>query len=142
MKKILVVIVAAFLPVAAFAQNFQNMSEQDMANMMQKAMEVQICMEKIDQAELQALEQRANAFEAEVEALCAEGKRDKAQKKAIAYGKEMAKNPVLQDMKKCTEPMQGVMQQMPMMQQEMDYDKDYENIHVCDEPKEVLIKDR
>ncbi len=126
--KFLFIAVVILLPVTVVAQNFQNMSEQDMEKMMMQAQKAQACMEKIDQAELKAFEQRANEFDAEIKALCSEGKRDKAQKKAMAFGKEVAKNSAIQDMKKCGELMQGVMPQMPLM----DEDIDYSTQHVCD----------
>lgn len=131
MMKVLTIIMLVLIPVAAVAQNFQGMNEQDMQKMMQQAMKAQACMEKIDQAELKALEQRSNEFDTEVRALCAAGKRDKAQKKAIKFGKEMAKKPVLQEMKKCGELMQGEMPQMEMPL--MDEDIDYSSQHVCDD---------
>jgi cell fate (sporulation/competence/biofilm development) regulator YmcA (YheA/YmcA/DUF963 family) len=126
--KVLAVVIFVLIPVSIHAQNFQNMNEQDMQKMMMQAQKVQACMEKIDQAELKGIEQRSKEFDAEIKSLCAAGKRDKAQKKAIAFGREMAKNPVLQEMKKCGELMRGVMPDMPMVEDFEDSDT-----HVCDD---------
>ncbi len=126
--KVLAVVMFVLLPVCAVAQNFQNMNEEDMQKMMMQAQKVQACMEKIDQADLKAIEQRSNKFDAEIKALCAQGKRDKAQKKAIAFGREMAKNPVLLEMKRCGELMRGVMPDMPMVEEYEESDT-----HVCDD---------
>ena len=82
-------ILMVVFPAVVFAQNFQNMTEQDMQRMMELAQKMQACMEQVDQAQLAQLEQRSKEFEAELKALCDAGKRDEAQKKAMAYGKEM-----------------------------------------------------
>jgi len=127
----LLVILLVLVPAAVVAQNFPNMGEMDMQLMMQQAQKTQECMGQIDQADLDAIEQRSKEVDAEIKSLCAAGKRDKAQKKAMAYGREMAKNPTVQEMQKCGEMMQGAMPQMQMPL--MDQDVDYSSQHVCDE---------
>jgi hypothetical protein len=117
----------------AVAQNNQNMSEEDMQKMMQQLQQMQSCLENIDQAELNALDQRSSQMRAKVESLCAKGKRDEAQEAAISFGKEVAQNPTIQSAKKCTEMvssemMRGMMPKMPFM----DLDKDLTSNHVCD----------
>ena len=131
--KIPVIILLLLIPIATVAQNSQNMSEEDMQKMMQEMQKMQSCLENIDQAELDALDQRSTQMRAKVESLCAEGKRDEAQKTAISFGKEMAKDPTMQTAKKCTEMvssemMKGMMPKFPMM----DLEKDLSNRHVCD----------
>lgn len=116
------------IPVTCFAQNPMGMSEQDMKKMMQQMEEVQACMAKIDQSELEVLEQKAKIFEAEMKSLCTSGKRDAAQQKAMVYTKDIVKSAAVQAAKKCSEKMKGMMQTMPMM----DQDKDYSSLHVCD----------
>ena len=115
------------------AQNYQNMSEEDMQKMMQQMQKMQSCMQNIDQAKLKALDQRSSQILANIDSLCASGKRDEAQAKAISYGKEMAKDPTMQAMKKCgemmsSEMMEGMMPKTPLM----DLDKDLTSHHVCD----------
>ena len=117
-----------FLPITSFAQNYQGMSEQNMQIMMQQMQEVETCMQKLDQAKMKALEERSRQFEAEINALCASGKRDEAQSKAIAYGKELAKDPTMQAMHKCSAKMKGAMPEMPYTDQQ----KDRSSHHVCD----------
>jgi len=116
------------IPLVAFAQGHPGMSEKGMEQMMQQMGKMQSCMQNVDQAKLRMLEQRSKQFEAEIKSLCAKGKRDEAQKKAIAYGMEMAKDPSLQEMRKCGEMMQGMMPKMPYMGQ----DKGSSSHHVCD----------
>jgi predicted transcriptional regulator len=131
MKK-LVIMLLCLAPITSFAQNPMGMSEADMQKMMQQMQEAQACMEKIDQAELDALEKRAKQFEAEMKSLCASGKRDKAQDRAMVYMKEIVNSQAVKDAKRCAEKMkgamQGMMQDMPLVNQ----DKDYTNMHVCD----------
>lgn len=123
--KISIIVLLLLIPAASFAQSFQNMSPEEMQQMMQ---EMQACMENIDQAEMKALEQRANRFEAESKKLCAAGKRDEAQAAAISFGQELASNPTVQDLAKCSEKMSGMMPVKPFMEQ----DKYLTDIHVCD----------
>ena len=132
--KISTIIILLLIPIISVAQNYQNMSEEDMQKMMQQMQKMQSCLEKIDQAKLDALDKRSTQMRTKVESLCAKGKRDEAQETAISFGKEMAKDPTIQSAKKCTEMvsskmMQGMMPKMPMM----DLDKDLSSRHVCDE---------
>lgn len=132
--KISAIILLLFMPMVAVAQTSQNMSQEDMQKMMQQMQKMQSCLEQIDQAKLDALDQRSSKMRAEVESLCAKGKRDEAQQAAISFGKEIAKDPTIQSAKKCTEMvsnemMQGMTPKFPMM----DLEKDLSSRHVCDE---------
>ena len=118
------------LPVTVFAQQ---MSQQDMQNMMAQLQEVQACMQTIDQNELKNLETESKKFEAEVKGLCNNGKRDEAQDKAMAYSKEVINSPAMKTMRKCTENMSGAMKgMMPDLSPEK-LAKDFSSKHVCDE---------
>lgn len=126
------IILLCLAPITAFGQNTMGMSEADMQNMMQQMQKAQACMEKIDQAKLDALEKKASQFEAEMKSLCAGGKRDAAQEKAMVYMKEIVNSSAVKEAKKCGEmmkgAMQGMMDDMPLVEQ----DKDYTRQHVCD----------
>ena len=93
---------------------------------MKQMQQMQACMAKIDQSRLEAISARAEAMNREIKALCDAGKRDVAQNKAIEYGKEISSAPVMQEMQKCGEMAKGMMQQMPLTQE------DYADRHVCD----------
>jgi len=134
--KFFAVIVLLLLPTAVLAQNYpnyQNMSEADMQQMMQQAQKMQECVQGIDQDKLNEIEQRTQELNDEIKALCAEGKRDEAQAKAIAFGKEMAKDPTMQKMSKCGEMYKGMGSQMSFMEQYQKEDKDRSGHHVCDQ---------
>ena len=85
-------------------------------------------MQNVDESKLKVFEKRSIKFDAEIKSLCASGKRDKAQKKTISFGKEIAKDPTMQAMRKCREMIKGMTPMMPFM----DDDKDYSSRHVCD----------
>ncbi len=126
--KISTCILLLLIPMIAAAQNYQGMNEEDMQKVMQQMQKMQACMQNVDQDKLKALEQRSKKFEAEVKSMCDSGKRDKAQQKAISFGMEIAKDPSMQQMRKCGELSKGMMPKMPFM----DQDKDYSSHHVCD----------
>lgn len=130
MKRIVAVLTVLLLPFAAAAQNMMGMDQAEMQKYMQMMQEMQACMEKVDQTELDALEKRSEEFNAEIDALCAQGKRDQAQAKAIAFSKEMADNPAVQQMKKCTEKFVDM---MPKEERSFMEDFDATERHICDE---------
>lgn len=130
MKKIIVIALCFLFPVAVAAQNQNpNMQGKDMEKLMQA---MQQCMEKVDQEELRKLEEEGEKFEREIRELCAQGKRDKAQKQAIRYSKMMKKNPTLIQMKECGEIAKGLMPEGSMPEQE-EFDFDPSKEHVCDD---------
>jgi type II secretory pathway component PulJ len=122
--KLSAVILLLVMPTLAVAQNYPGMNGVDM----QKLQEMQSCMENVDQDKLKALEQGQNQFEAEVKSLCASGKRDEAQKKAVSYAKEMMSNPAIQALSKCGEIAKGMMPEMPYM----NLAKETSSQHICD----------
>jgi len=126
--KYAVVFFMLLLPIAVLAENMGEMDEQQM---MQQAQGMQTCMQNIDQAEMQAFEQRAQQMEAETQALCAGGKRDEAMQKAMAFGKEVSNNKAMQDMRKCGEGMENMMPKMAIAESE---GKENPGHHICDKP--------
>ena len=126
--KISAITLLLLMPMVTFAQDYQNMSEKEMQKMMQQMQKMGSCMQNVDQSKLKILEQRSNQFEAEAKLLCDNGKREEAQAKAISFGKEIAKDPTMQAMSKCSEMMEGNMPNMPFM----DQNKYHSNHHVCD----------
>jgi len=126
--KILASILLLLMPMVTVAQNYQGMNEEDMQKMTQQMQKMKACMQNVDQSKMKVLEQRSYQMQAKVKSLCANGKRDEAQEKAISHGMELAKDPTMQAMRKCGEMMKGTMPMMPFM----DQDKDYSSHHVCD----------
>jgi hypothetical protein len=110
--KALTLLMCMLLPVVATGQNYPAMNEADMQNMMGQMEKMQSCMQNVDQARLQALAERSRQMETEIKSLCASGKRDEAQQKAIAFGKEIANDAAMKAMMKCTEGMRSMMPEM------------------------------
>ncbi|MGZ8159610.1 MAG: hypothetical protein ACXWT1_02550 [Methylobacter sp.] len=118
------------LPLSAFAENMGSMSEEQMQQMMQQAQGMQACMQNIDQAEMQAFEQRAKQMSAETQALCASGKRDEAMQTAMAFSKEVSGNKAMQAMKKCGEGMKNMMPKIAAVDRNDEHGKS--GHHICD----------
>ena len=123
-------IVMLFMPLIVFAQDFSGFDPQQMQDMMQKAQEMQACMQNIDQTEIKVLDRQGKQMQADVKKLCVAGKRDQALDKAIAFGKEIAKSSAMQEMKKCGEKMQKMMP--GLLQFAKDYSSDSTDGHICD----------
>jgi len=107
MPKILLLSVLC-MPLALFAQDEQ-MSEEQMQQMMENAGKMQDCMAQMDQQAMDAYAAKGEKVNAEITKLCAAGKRDEAQKMAVDYGKEMASSKEMQAMQQCgmATPMTG-----------------------------------
>ena len=112
----------------------QEMSEEQMQQMMQQAQAAQECFAKIDPAKFEALEARGREMESEIQGLCTAGKRDEAMKTAMKYGKEFSSSDDMKEIRKCSELMQGMMANMPMPKPYMppEVDEDSESEHICD----------
>ena len=122
-----------FIPSICAAQPPAGMSQADMQNMMAQMQQMQACMARIDQNEINALQQQGQRMETEIKSLCAAGKRSEAQNRAIAYGMQIAQSPAMQQMQECTKDMQAMMAQMPMPQMPyQDFTEDSQPAHVCD----------
>lgn len=124
---------ATLIPIAlnVLAQPPAGMSEADMQQMMQGMQAMQECMAKVDMAAMERLGEEGKQLEAEVKSLCAAGKRDAAQDKAMAFAMKAAKDPSMQAMGECGRKMQGV---MPPMGQApyADLAEEDSKRHVCD----------
>jgi len=129
--KIFTKIIILMLPAVASAQNFQNMNEADMRNMMQQAQKMQACMAEIDESDMKKFEQRANQMQAKVESLCASGKRDEAQEEGIAFAREVSSSESMKKMQTCSKMMEGAMPGMPTTPQEAA--DMVGNRHICDQ---------
>ena len=114
---------------SAQAQNGR-MNEGQMREMMQNAQKMQECMADIDQSAMEDLAARGKKVEAEVKALCKAGKRDEAQNRAMAYGREVNASKEMQAMKKCGNMAQQMMKNSPWISNEDE--KISGGSHICD----------
>jgi hypothetical protein len=99
--------------------------------MMSQMQKMQACMQSVDQSRLQAYEQQANKVEVEVKSLCASGKRDEAQQKAMSFAQEFASDPDTRKMMECTKMMSSAMPKMPFVDQANESGNSVR--HVCDQ---------
>ncbi|MFW5443818.1 MAG: hypothetical protein ACKE51_05885 [Methylococcaceae bacterium] len=129
--RVLTCFMMLLMPVLVCAQNFAGMDPEQMQAMMEKAEEMQVCMQNIDQSKMRGFEQRGKQMGAEVKALCDAGKREAAVSKAMSFSKEIAADVTIQEMKQCAEIMQGFMPDL------LDIAKTFEQgnseAHICDE---------
>lgn len=106
------------------------MTDEQMQQMMHNAQKMQECMSKVDPSTFSKLEEKGKKMQAEVKALCDAGKRGEAQKKAIAYGKEMNASKEMKEMQKCGMMAGSMIQQMPIVKEKLEEGK---GRHICDD---------
>jgi hypothetical protein len=111
------------------AQQAPQVTEEQMKAMQEYAQKMQACMANVD---MQALEARASALEAEVKTLCAAGKRDEAQERATAYGMEMAQSAEMKGMRECADLSSPLLQPQPTAGVPDEVAEDVQSMHVCD----------
>ncbi|WFP51376.1 hypothetical protein PL263_04945 [Methylomonas sp. EFPC3] len=97
--------------------------------MLEKIQAMQNCMKDVDKAELQALESQAKQLSSDVKQLCAAGKRDEAQQRAIGFGQEISANKAMQLTKKCSEGLAGL---TPDLVAAESYSESGKARHICD----------
>ena len=116
----------------ASAENMSGMDGMNMQQMMAQMNKMQQCLMQVDEMELLGYQNKISKLEPEIRSLCKNGKRDEAQQKAIAFGKEIASSNAIKTIQACTKNMQesAFMPTLP----------DFDNLgdrHICDElPKE------
>ena len=111
--KVVAVLIILGLPFASIAQDTNNidpavvdsvLQQLDPATIdavVQQAEQIQLCMAKIDQAEVERVRVEAEAKATEVRALCASSERAEAQSVAIIYGRQLVEEPVVLEAKAC-----------------------------------------
>lgn len=72
--------------------------------LLDQAQNIEQCMSRLDASATEALRARSERVTTEVESLCKAGKRDEAQAKALAFGREMANSPAMQNLQECSGP--------------------------------------
>jgi len=107
---------------ALFAQDTMQLDRSNVEMMMQKMQEIQVCMSKIDFNELSSMQKETLRAEMEIKEMCAQGKRDQADKEAKLFYDKVMKLPAVIQMKACA---QGLIPELDLKQ----------SIHVCDVQK-------
>lgn len=94
-----------------------------------QAQKVQACLAKLDQAEVERLRGAADAEADEIRELCANGERALAQTQAVAFGKQLEREPVVIEAKACIGIAGLAIPQTTWAQLE---DSETAQTHVCD----------
>ena len=107
MKKATVVVTAAALGVLACVHPAaaQVLSSGQIQTLLDQAQGVEACMNQLDAAATRALRARSEQVTNEIERLCRAGKRDEAQARAVAFGREMADSPAMGNLQECVGPL-------------------------------------
>ena len=129
--KILIGLALMFLSMTTFALNPYGINDPAMQKMMEEMQKYEKCMSKIQQSQFLEMQRLQEQFEEEVRALCASGNRDKAQKRAIKFGKEMSNHPVITEISKCGKLLTSELAKEEL--EDMDFDYESSSINVCDE---------
>ena len=129
--KILTGITLLLLSMTAFAQNPYKINDPAMQKMMEEMQKYEMCMAKIQQSQFIEMQLLHEQFVEEVSPLCASGNRDKAQKRAIKFGKEMSNHPLIMETSKCGKLLTSELAKEEL--EDMDFNYETSNIHVCDE---------
>ncbi|RDH84090.1 MAG: hypothetical protein DIZ80_08130 [endosymbiont of Galathealinum brachiosum] len=119
------------LSMTAFAQNPYVINDPAMQKMMKEMQKYEMCMASIQQSKFIEIQLLQEKFEEEVSPLCASGNRDKAQKRAIKFGKEMSNHPVFKQINKCSKLVISELAKEEL--DNMDFDYETSDTHVCDE---------
>ena len=102
-----------------------------MQKMMEDMQKYEKCMAGIQQSQFIEIQRLQEKFLDEVRPLCDSGNRDKAQKRAIQFGKEMTNHPVIKQIDKCSKLLTSELAKQE--QADMDFDYESSDAHVCDE---------
>ena len=103
-----------------------------MQRMAAQAEAAQKCMEGIDQAQLEALQKRAEAAAREIKRLCTEGKKAEALARGVSLSREMRSNAILRKMRECTRGISEMMKgMMPIRIPGMDDESDPTDRDIC-----------
>ena len=73
--------------------------------LLNQAENIEGCMAQLDESATRALRARSESVTAEIESLCKAGKREQAQARAVAFGREMADSPAMENLQDCAGPL-------------------------------------
>lgn len=105
-----------------------------MERMQREAEAAQACFSKISEAEMKALEKKAEQAGDEIDALCAAGKKKEALAKALELSREMQNDPTIEQIRECSKGMtetQRMMQNMPWAQMPGVEDEEPSDDDIC-----------
>jgi hypothetical protein len=104
----------------------------DPSAMMETAERAAQCYQNLDPSVFQKVETKGREIEAELKALCQQGKRDQAMASAMKYMKAFHESPEMAELQRCAKIMEGMPSafNIPSFEEDMD---DLKNTHICDD---------
>ena len=108
------------------------MNEEQMQQMMQGMSQMANCFQNLDQSKLEAMAAEAEEKQKELKQLCADGKRDEAQREAMAFGMKFMQSDEFRQLQQCGEMARGMMPEMPDYSV-YDTDGEGDSRHICDD---------
>lgn len=115
-------------------QQLMEQLQQDPAQLqrlMEQAQSMQSCMAQIDEPTLERLRARGEAMGAELQTLCANGRRDEASDRALGFAREMSGDPAIRAIESCGEFARQVMADLPFALPGQT--GEHADAHVCDQ---------
>lgn len=133
--KIITGISFLLLSVTVYAQFPYQMNDPAMQKFMEEMQQYEKCIAKIQQSQFIDIQRRQEKFAEEVRPLCESGNRDKAQKIAIKFGKDMSNHPAIRELSKCGKLLTSKIAKNEV--DDMDFNYESSDVHVCDEIDEL-----
>lgn len=109
-------------------QNMNSGTGANLQQLQQHALEMQACLDSIDQSELERLRADSAAVEADIRGLCSAGQRDAAQARAVEFGQRVAATPEMSELAGCTTMLGEMLPPITAMAVAEAADRE----HVCD----------
>ena len=98
-------ILAVCVLAASGVAQAQGLDSDQIQMLLDQAQGIESCMAELDASATQALRARSEQMTVEIESLCKAGRRDEAQAKALAFGREMAESPAMANLQECSGPL-------------------------------------
>lgn len=133
LKRPILITLLALLPATPLVAQQEGMSEEQLQQMMQGAMQMAACFQNLDQDKLQAMATRGKAIEQELRQLCAAGDRSTAQRKAMDFGREFTQSDEFKQLQQCGDMAQSLLDGMPDYFKGTMPEGSSDQRHVCDD---------
>lgn len=87
----------------------QTLDAEQMSALLGQAQQLQGCVAELDQTALESIQNEGQAVKQEVDTLCAQGKRDDAQARALAFGQTVEASAEMQQFLACAEGLNSML---------------------------------
>jgi len=129
MYKGMIICVGLLLNAQSFAQDWSQLDADQLGGIANQALAMKGCLEDIDDAALEGLQEEAMGVQKKIERLCNQGNRARAQSIAIEFGRKLVAEPTVKQLQECAGLADGTIPQTAWAQLE---DSEQVRKHVCD----------